>query len=212
MSSGTYEQVGNASDTSFQDPTGAYASALSGLQSYLSGINSSLEGVNSGSAVDQFLGQASGLANLVSGQNSALQQSLNALATQEAQQGGEAALAKMGSGLRNSGAAASAFGQAYATPFAEAQATLQGKQLDATTGLWQSALSSDTSSLASLLSAASQGQNTAAELAGQSSYVYTPQYEYQKGLLDYLSGAGESAANAGSATLAAQLAKILMGG
>lgn len=156
---GTYKDIGNPNDMHFLDPSGQYNATM---QNYGNIANSLLGRIDNMSQnpfsytsqynpqayqstydpeayMRAFLGRADALSNLVSGQNSQLQQSLNAIAQQQAAQGGEAALANM-PGLRNSGAAMAAYGNAYANPFAAAQAQLQQNQLQGTLGLWNQAM------------------------------------------------------------------------
>lgn len=151
------KEVSSAEDYQFLDPTGKYAAGQNFMQNQYNQNaqqmgqfgNQAMAGAAQGAAaanaydpnayMDQFMGQASGLSNLVSGQNSQLQQTLNAIAGRQAGLGSEAALAAM-PGAANSGAGMAAFGQAYADPFAQAQAALQQNQLQGTLGLWNNAM------------------------------------------------------------------------
>lgn len=78
--------------------------------------------------MNNFLQNQGALANISQDRTSALGQSLEAIAARNARLGGEAALAAM-PGARNSGAGMAAFGEAYASPFAQAQAQTQAAQL-----------------------------------------------------------------------------------
>lgn len=231
---GKYTQVGQSSDMQFMDPTGQYSNIMnaSGQQgaNYQSQMNQFLgptasvtSSYDPEAAMRAFLGQADGLSNLVSGQNSQLQQSLNAIAQRQANLGGEAALASM-PGLRNSGAAMAAYGQAYADPFAQAQAQLQQNQLQGTLGLWNQALgqygdayksqgqfdlqgqmanqSTDAqyrSNMANLFGGLASGAyDRQAGMAQNASAWYQPQYQYQKGVWDYALDATQMGANVAS--------------
>ena len=203
MGAGKYEQVSDAGDMQWLDPTGNYAAQQANLGQLGTQYGAQLQGsLDPEAYMNQFLGQQAGLANLVSGQNSQLQQGLNAIASRQAQLGGEAALASM-PGMRNSGAAMAAFGQAYADPFAQAQSQLQQNQLQGTLGLWNQALGLNAQQQA-------QRQSTLGNLYGNilglqtgmaqdQSAWYTPQYEYQKGGWDYTMDAINTGANVASA-------------
>lgn len=240
--SGSYQQVGSSDDMKFLDPTGQYSSLFNqagqdasnyqSLANKYAGQAGAVQGANYDPTayMNAFLGQSSGLSNLVSGQNSQLQQSLNALAAQQASQGSEAALAGMGSYMKNSGAAAAAYGQAYATPFAQAQAQLQQNQLQGTLNLWNQAMSQDASgyqtqaqlsqqnadsqrslysNLASLYGQlGSNSSNIQSDLTKNASAWYTPQYQYQKGALDYIMNILNSGSDTGKALAAMKTAGL----
>lgn len=214
---GTYEQVGSPSDVSFSDPTGQYAAALDKMtneyNTMLSGMSGQLASgqnyMNQAASYDpnaymnQFLGQAEGLANLAQGATSPLTQSLNAVAARQAALGSEAALAAM-PGAANSGAGMAAFADAYASPFADAAAQIQQSQLGLTGNLWNQALANNASAqqygssvyqnLANLASnnaslygnLAGSNLGNYASLAGGMGDVYVPQYEYRQGTEDRL--------------------------
>ena len=138
--------VGNPDDYKFMDPTGNYQGAMDFFSNeYNNNAKQMGEYAIQGASYDpnaymqQFLGQSADLSNMVSGAQAPLQQSLNAIATRQAALGSEAALGAM-PGAANSGAGMAAFGQAYADPFAQAQAQLQQNQLQGTLGLWNNAL------------------------------------------------------------------------
>jgi hypothetical protein len=121
-----------------QQAQGAQTS-MGDWENYLKGLGLQTEAYDPNAYYQQFLGQAGGLADLVSGQMNPLSQSLNGIAARQAALGGEAALSAM-PGARHSGAGMAAFGQAYADPFAQAQAQLQSAQLQGTLGLWGNAM------------------------------------------------------------------------
>jgi len=159
MGDGTYKDIGNPNDMKFLDPSGMYNDSMrrygSLADSFLGKLDNFANNPFSYTAkynpqtyqstydpeayMRAFLNQSGNLSNLVSGQTSQLQQSLNNIAQRQAQLGGEAALAKM-PGMRRSGAAMAAYGQAYADPFAQAQAQLQQNQLQGTMNLWNQAM------------------------------------------------------------------------
>lgn len=186
---GGYETVGSPSDVSFVDPTGQYAAGMDrfsneanfmrgGLQQYASDPNAYM---------NQFLGQQAGLANIAQGATAPLGQSLSAIAERNARLGGEAALAAM-PGARHSGAAMAAFGDAYASPFAQAAAQTQQAQLGLTGNLWNQAMGSNAGlqqGMANLYGGL-YGQNLGqyGQMAQGMGSMYTPQYEYRKGFGD----------------------------
>lgn len=198
---GKTEDVGNPADYSFEDPTGNY----SGQQANLANLNNMLmSGLGrygaGGGAFDpnaymnQFMGQAGGLSNMVSGALSPMQQALNAQAARSAQLGGESALAALGPGSRNSGAANAAFAQAYADPFAQAALQTQQNQLGLTGALWGQAMGGNLQSQQGLQSLLSQGLGLQTGMAQDQGYVYQPTYQYQPGAWDYLMQGGQVAA------------------
>jgi len=177
---GKYEQVGQASDMQRVGDVAGYQS----MQGRLDNMGRSLQGsLDPNAYMNQFMGQAGGLANLVSGQNSQLQQGLNAIAQRQAALGGEAALAAM-PGMRNSGAGMAAFGQAYADPFAQAQAQLQQNQLQGTLGMWNQAMGQNAQMQGNLQNLYGQNMGLQAGLAQDAVAWYQPQYEYRKGTWD----------------------------
>jgi hypothetical protein len=210
---GKTEKVGKASDVKFVDPTGQYAKGMNTLEgAYGQNLGQANQYAAAAGAYDpnaymnQFLGQAEGLSNLVSGQMSPLTQSLNGIATRQAALGSEAALSSM-PGAANSGAGMAAFGQAYADPFAQAQAQLQSQQLEGTLGLWNNALGLNSQSQLGAAQNNTNLANTYAGLAGTglSGYgqmaagtggMWQPTYIKKKGLL-------ENAADLGTAAMGA---------
>jgi hypothetical protein len=166
MGDAGYSTMGKASDTQWIDPTGNYAKQQAALQN-----------LTSQSAYDQFMGQSEGLANMAQGATAPLTQSLNAVAAREAALGGEAALGAM-PGAASSGAGMAAYGQAYADPFAKAQANIQSQQLGLTGQLWNTAYNNDASTYNSLM-----GQQTAMA-QGQGS-MWSPTYVQNKNFWDY---------------------------
>lgn len=149
----SYEKVGNgAADYSMYDYNGnmqnayntmgnAYNSYNSQLGNYASNVGSVQSSYNPTSYMNSFLNSTSGLSNAVSGENSALQQSLNALAKKQATADVNTQAQNFaGMGALNSGAAAAAMGEASSNPYAQAQATLQQNQLQGTLGLYNNAM------------------------------------------------------------------------
>lgn len=175
---GKTKDVGNPSDYRFMDPTNQFMGALNrfGAQS-----------ADPDAYFRQFMAQQGGLANIAQGASSQLGQSLNQNAAEAARLGGEAALAAM-PGQRFSGAAQSAFGQAYAQPFAEAAAQRNAAQLGLAGNLWNQAMGQN----ANLQSGA---QQLYGQLAGQTGMVYQPTYQYQPGVWDRLMQAGQLASS-----------------
>jgi len=129
----------SAADMLAQIQTPEYLAQQKKLQEQQAYYDNAVRSYDPNAYYTQFLGQANGLSDLVSGQNSNLQGTLNNIASRQARMGGEAALASM-PGMRKSGAAMASFGDAYANPFATAQAQLQQNQLQGTMDLWQRAL------------------------------------------------------------------------
>lgn len=208
------KEVSDPNDYQFLDPTGRYGAATDFMQNEYN-QNASQMGQYAGQAaqydpnayMNQFMGQAEGLSNLVSGQNSALQQSLNAIAGRQANLGGEAALAAM-PGAANSGAGMAAFGQAYADPFAQAQAQLQQNQLQGTLGLWNNAMglnagnqqfqSQNYAGLAGLYGdQANNALSNYGQMAQGYGTWYQPTYEKKEGLFGTLGNLGQVAGGIG---------------
>lgn len=127
---GTYDQVQNEMNFN-RNRMGKYAGQVGNVQSSF----------NPQSYMNQFLGSTEGLANAVSGPNSQLQQSLNAIASRQAAEGVNAQAQNFaGMGALNSGAAMAAMGDAMANPYAQVQAQLQQNQLQGTLGLMGNAM------------------------------------------------------------------------
>ena len=193
--------VGSSDDYKFMDYAGASANANSLVNQQLTQALAGTQNMDPNAYMNMFMNQAGGLSNLVSGANAPLAQSLNALAAQSARAGGEQALAAM-PGLGRSGAASAAFGQAYATPFAQAAAQNQQNQLQGTLGLWNNALGLNAQQQGNLMNYAGNSQSNLVNLANNQSAWYQPTYQYQKGAWDYgmdaLSGAGNFMSGVGS--------------
>ncbi len=207
---GKTEDVGKTGDYKFMDPTGRFAGtydAASNQHNQNMGLMGQYgqqamaagQGYDPNAYMNQFMNQSGDLSNLVNSQNGQLQGALNAIAGRQAQLGGEAALAAMPGGA-NSGAGMAAFGQAYADPFAQAQAQLQQNQLQGTLGLWNQAMGANSQNqLANtqfqidpaLQMAGQYGQQAAnnfgvmGQLGSESGAWYQPTYQYQKGAWDY---------------------------
>lgn len=173
-------QLGSANDVSFVDPTGQYKNALTAMQNAYGQNTNQLQQYSDPNAyMNAFLGQSGNLANIVSGATSPLQQQLNAVAARQASLGGEAALAAM-PGAQNSGAGMAAFGEAYASPFAQAQSQIANQQLGLTGNLWNQAMGqygNQYSNLANIYgNAANQALGNYGQLAGSMGSIYQPQY------------------------------------
>jgi hypothetical protein len=177
MGDAGYSTMGKASDTQWVDPTGNYAKQ-----------QESLANLTSQSAYDQFMGQSDALANVAQGSTSQLTQSLNAVAARQAALGGEAALAAM-PGASQSGAGMAAYGQAYADPFAQAQAQIQSKQVDLTGQLWNTAYNNNATTYNNALS-----QQTS--MAQQQGSMWSPTYQKNKSFWDYAVPAAATVAGA----------------
>lgn len=165
-------KTGDVKDVKFADPTGNYAAQQANLANYLQQYGGDLSKYGD---INTFLNQANQLSGLVSGQNSALQQQLNAVAAREAALGGEAALGAMPGG-KNTGAGMAAFGSAYADPFAKAQAQLQQNQVNLTGNLWGQQMGQNTqmaSTYADLLKSALQQQT---DMASNQGDLWSPEY------------------------------------
>ena len=141
--------------------------------------------------MNQFQQAAPGLANMVSGQMSPLQQQMNALASDQARRGAEMAGQQFANqGALGSGAASRAMGTAMAQPFADVQQQLGQQQLGMTGDLWgqsmgqfgqaqaqrQQQLMQQMGMGADMMG---QGLQTQAGLAGQLGGLVAPQYDYR---------------------------------
>lgn len=173
---GKTSDVGNPSDYKFLDPTGQYSGAMNQFANQYQNLQDPTAYMNA------FMGQQQGLANMAQGATAPLSQSLSAIASQKARQGGEQALAAM-PGARYSGAAMQAFGDAYAQPFADAAAQTQAAQLGLTGNLWNSAMGNNAQGYQNALNLA--GQNYG-QMANGTGAMYQPTYQYQPGFGDYL--------------------------
>ncbi len=169
----------SASNYGFVDPYGT----SSALQSALYGGTNPLA-TNAQSIAANAAGQTGQLQNLLS--QTAAYQAQNALNTTASNFANQGAL--------GSGAAAQAFGQAIANPFAQAQAQLQQSQL----GAYSSALSN---AYNSNLQGASNLMEHASGLVAPTYYT-NPEYTQQAGKQQQASGLGKGAgASAGSQLL-----------
>jgi len=147
------EKVGNgAADYSFYDYNGNMQNAYNQLGNeynfnkgqmgqYGTAAIQAAASYNPNSYMNAFLNSTGGLSNAVSGQNSQLQQSLNALARKQAAEGVNAQAQNFSNmGALNSGAAMASMGEAMANPYAQVQAQLQQNQLQGTLGLYNNAM------------------------------------------------------------------------
>lgn len=201
MGKGGYETVGSPSDVSFVDPTGQYAAGMDRFSNEANFARQGMQGMagqamsfDPNAYMNQFMGQQGGLANIAQGATATLGQSLSAIAERNARLGGEAALAAM-PGARHSGAAMAAFGDAYASPFAQAAAQTQQAQLGLTGNLWNQAMGANAQAqqfnpamagnLAGMYGGL-YGQNLGqyGQMAQGMGSMFTPQYEYRKGFGD----------------------------
>jgi hypothetical protein len=119
--------------------TPEYIAQQKALQEQQAYYDAAVRGYDPNAYMTLFNSQAGGLSDLVNSRSGALGSTLEQIANRQSRLGGEAALASM-PGMRNSGAAMAAFGQAYADPFANAQAQLQQNQLQGTMSLWEQAM------------------------------------------------------------------------
>jgi hypothetical protein len=129
----------------------------------------------------------------VTGQTGDLERSLTGIARRQADQGISAAgqnFANMGA--LNSGAAASAFGEAAANPFAQAQSQLQNKQLDLSSNLMNASVGSYGQGLEA---ASNLMENTSGLVAPQ--YMTDPKYAAEAGKGNAWAGAGAGALGQG---------------
>lgn len=212
---GKTSEVSDPSDYQFLDPTGQYGAATDFMQNQYNQNAQQMGQYGAQAAqydpnayMNQFMGQAAGLSNLVSGENSQLQQSLNAIAGRQANLGSEAALAAM-PGAANSGAGMAAYGQAYADPFAQAQAQLQQNQLQGTLGLWGNTMNNNAQgqqfqaqNYSGLAGMYGDQANNALSQYGQMAQGYgswyQPTYEKKGGFFDALGNIGQLAGGIGS--------------
>lgn len=191
MSSGTHENVAKASDYQVVDPTGAGAAARLANQNL---AQYGMEGLNSvmdpNAAMNAFLGQAPGLANLAMGPTSQLTEQLNAIAANQAREGIQTMGTEFaGMGAYNSGASAAAMAEAAMNPFAQVAAQQQQNQLNLTGNLWDRALGGayGYQNMAGNLfgGLAGQGIQGQTNLAMNMSGMMAPQYQYKPGMMDY---------------------------
>lgn len=233
---GRYEIVGSPEDFKFMQDinpaTGrsyfqdAIAAAQSGGQRAREGFQTAYgaamerptdmtgQNFNRNAFMNNFLGNEGALAQVAQGRTSALGNTLNHIAARQARLGGEAALAAM-PGAKNSGAGMAAFGEAYANPFAQAQAQQQAaqlglyqnlagqamnqyganeqfgtdlmKQYDFQNALQKNAYQDRAAQLASQLAGQEQAYaGLEGQLASGATQWYQPTYAAQKGLMDYI--------------------------
>ena len=192
---GKYENVANAKDVQFADPTGAWDQQYGNLNNAIAAQQGTAGGAYDPQAyMDQFMGQQAGLANIAQGATSQLGQQLNAIAARNAALGSEAALAAM-PGAANSGAGMAAFGQAYADPFAQAAAQTQAAQLNLTGNLWNQAMGANAQNQMYANQAYQNLLGMGQQAGMHTSGIVAPQYEYQKGVMDYVMDVGNLGAN-----------------
>lgn len=195
---GKYENIAKASDVQFADPTGLNAqinNMLTNAYNQQAATLGPTGAYDPNAYMNQFLGQAEGLANMAQGATAPLGQMLSAIANREARLGGEAALAAM-PGAANSGAGMAAFADAYASPFAQAAAQTQQAQLGLTGNLWNQAMGQNANAQQF---AGQMAANYLQGLQGQGQHasgIVAPQYEYKKGFWDYVMDVGNLGANA----------------
>jgi hypothetical protein len=120
----------SAGSYGFTDPYGASSS----MNNLLYGSGGS-GGLLSGGPMGLYNQNANSVMNQVAGLSGPLQDTLSGLAKYQANNALNASASNFANlGALGSGAGAQAFGQALANPFAQAQATLQGSQLNAASG------------------------------------------------------------------------------
>ena len=207
MGKGKYENIANADDYSFADPTGRFMGQLDNFNEMASfgreGMQRFTDDPNM--AFNAFMGQAGGLSDLAMGETSKLTGQLNQIASQQASEGIQHMGTQFaGQGARHSGAAARAMGEAASNPFAQVAAQQQQNQLNLTGGLWNQAFGGQQQlqQLGAQLYGGvyGQGMQGAGQMASQTAGLVAPQYEYQKGFGDRLgdvAGFGLNLATAG---------------
>lgn len=233
---GSYRNIVDAKDYGFTDYNGNMQGAYDRFMNeanfnqaqmgqYAGQVGNVQSNYDPNAYMNQFLNSTGGLANAVSGQNSQLQQSLNAIASRQAAEGVNAQAQNFaGMGALNSGAAMAAMGDAMAQPFAQVQSQLQQNQLQGTLGLYnnamgnyaqgnqfgaqnqlQAGMANQNANLGLAGMYAGNYQNNMGQLgglAGQFGGSVAPQYEYQQGKGSKLGAAATGAlggAAAGSA-------------
>jgi hypothetical protein len=200
MSQGSYENVADAGDYQFADPTGRFMGGLDQMGELTQfGRQGMVGALDPNAATNAFLGQSGGLMNVAQGATAPLTQQLFGLAEDAAQRGMETAGQKFGSmGARHSGAAQAAFGEAAARPFAQTAADIAGQQLGLTGNLWQQALSGaqglQRTGAGLYGNVLGQGMGNIAQMAAQTGGAMAPQYEYQPSAWEqFMSGAQDVA-------------------
>ena len=204
----TISGADSAKQYGYVDPTGAASSLASSLYGQNGAVSGSLAalaptmsaaaggGLNTG-FLDAFNKAAPGIAGTISGMSGPLAQTLSGTANYMANNALNATASNFANaGALGSGAASQAFGQALANPFAQAQAQLQGSQLQAgggalssLLGATQSAQASQNQTLASVLGSGTQaGGDMASTLSGLvAPQNYTnPQFASQNNLTSSL--------------------------
>ena len=152
----------SAANYGFVDPYGTTKQFQNAL--YGSG------GAVSGGALGAYNQNADSVLNKIAGLSGPLQQTLSGIANYQANNALNAAGSNFANlGALGSGAAAQAFGQAIANPFAQAQASLQSGQLQAGSGALQSLMGVSGQ-------AYNTGLNNASNLMENSSSLVAPQY------------------------------------
>jgi hypothetical protein len=212
MGKGKTENVARKEDYAFVDPTGQFQGQMDQLGRISdSAYGSMIDSLDPTSAFNAFLAQSGGLHNLVQGASSPFQQSLNALASRQADAGMQAAATKFNNmGAGRSGAANRALGEAAFTPFARANAQIAQGQM----GMLGNLYGANLGRLANLQTTGAglygNRANTAlglqTRMAQEMGGMMAPQYEYQKGGWDYAMDAGNMLANLGTAAIGANVA------
>jgi hypothetical protein len=177
----------SASNYGFVDPYGVTGQ----LQSSLYGPG----GAVSGGPLGTFNQGANSVMGQIAGLSGPLQQTLSGMAQYQANNALNATASNFANqGALGSGAAAQAFGQAIAQPFAQAQSQLQQSQLGAAGGALQSLLGVSGSAYGQGLQ---QGGNVMEHASGlvAPTYYTNPQYTQQAQGKQGAQGAGKGAAS-----------------
>ena len=181
----------SASQYGFTDPYGASSS----MNSLLYGGNGSA-GALSGGALGTYNQNADSVANQIAGYSGPLQQTLSGIANYQANNALNSAASNFANlGALGSGAAAQAFGQAIANPFAQAQASLQQSQLGAASSALQSLMGVSGNAYNTELNQAGNLMEHTSGLVAPTYYTnpaYTQASQMQNSLLGGLSGVGSS--------------------
>ena len=169
----------------FVDPL----SAASGLSGSLYGPG----GAVANGPMGVYNQNANGVMNQVAGLSGPLEQTLSGIASRMSNQALDTTAGNFATmGALNSGAGMAAMGEAMASPFANAQAQLQGSQLSAASGALQQLLGLSGSTYnAGLEAATGLMENTSGTVAPQ--YMTNPKYAaQQQGKQALLGGLGSS--------------------
>lgn len=177
----SFERTNN--DAGFLDPTRNYGNAMNMFKSMFTDGQGNYD---PNKAMNQFLGQSQGLANMVAGQTGPVGQMLTDAANRNSRIGGEAALAAM-PGARNSGAGMAAFGDAYSKNFSDAAIQTQQAQL----GLLSPLLNQSMGNQFDLMKTGLSGYG---QMASQQGQFYMPTYRTTNPFAGLMSGAGAGAA------------------